>query len=212
MASRLRKSPLPNESAVLKTVRAWSAVLGLAICAAVVLEAMVETYVVESESMEPVLSRGDRVLTCRDRRIWYRIRPGSIIAFRDPKLSPSYSPRASALPAEARMLAFLMRTPHLHPRELVKRVIAIGHDLVCVEKGVVYVNGLPSPWVRGTIPRDVRFSPCKVPADAVFVLGEDLAVSRDSRDFGPVSRSLVTGKILAVYWPVTRIRPLTSLA
>lgn len=74
--------------------------------------------------------------------------------------------------------------------------------------GVVFVNGLPS-WVRTNAP-DFSLGPCEVPEDSLFVLGEDLAVSRDSREFGPVLRSLVVGRIFAVDWPATRIKLLRS--
>ena len=40
-----------------------------------------------------------------------------------------------------------------------------------------------------------------VPADSYFMMGDHRSISSDSRDFGPVDRSLIYGKAVFVYWP-----------
>jgi signal peptidase I len=40
-----------------------------------------------------------------------------------------------------------------------------------------------------------------VPEDCYFVMGDHRSISSDSREFGPVERSLIYGKAVFVYWP-----------
>src|SRR5207247_4489056 len=91
-------------------------------------------------------------------------------------------------------------------RRLIKRVIERDDDTVHVREGTLFVNGVRSPWGIALSPRDAHFGPCEVPGDHVFVLGEELTVSRDSRVFGAVPSSLVVGRALVVYWPVSWMR------
>ena len=40
-----------------------------------------------------------------------------------------------------------------------------------------------------------------VPADCYFMMGDHRSISSDSREFGPVERSLIYGKAVFIYWP-----------
>ena len=44
-------------------------------------------------------------------------------------------------------------------------------------------------------------NPAQVPAGHCWLVGDNLTVSRDSRDFGPVPLALVKGKVLATLFP-----------
>ena len=46
----------------------------------------------------------------------------------------------------------------------------------------------------------------EVPANSVFLLGDNSTNSRDSRHFGPISRSKLIGRLFAVAWPPSRAR------
>lgn len=46
----------------------------------------------------------------------------------------------------------------------------------------------------------------QVPEGHVYLAGDNLPWSRDSRNFGPVPLGLVNGKITAVVWPPRRMR------
>ncbi|MEV0731114.1 signal peptidase I [Polymorphospora sp. NPDC050346] len=44
--------------------------------------------------------------------------------------------------------------------------------------------------------------PVTVPEDTVFVMGDDRAISRDSRAYGPVPDGDVTGRVVTRLWPL----------
>ena len=44
-----------------------------------------------------------------------------------------------------------------------------------------------------------------LPPHEYFVMGDHRSISSDSRDFGPVERSLIYGRAALVYWPENSI-------
>ncbi len=86
---------------------------------------------------------------------------------------------------------------------LVKRVVAVGGDLVGLEDGVLVVDGVAvcEPSIDPARLDGVWFGPVAVPAGQVFLMGDDRGGSIDSRDFGPVPVSAVTGVVQARVWP-----------
>jgi signal peptidase I len=89
-------------------------------------------------------------------------------------------------------------TPELY----IKRVIGIPGDRIRIDRGAVYVNGthLNEPYVQFSDDRSE--AEITVPPDDVYVLGDNRAVSEDSRAFGPVPDSALTGKAIAGIWPL----------
>ena len=79
----------------------------------------------------------------------------------------------------------------------VKRVVAVGGDVVDIKGGVLYVNGVAETgeYVKGeTKPEDVVISyPYTVPEGYVFALGDNREESVDSRSFGAVKQSEIKG-------------------
>lgn len=70
---------------------------------------------------------------------------------------------------------------------LVRRVVALPRDTVRGESGGLVLNGKPvdEPYVTVGVRTD-DFGPVTVPADAVFVMGDNRNGTLDSRDFGVV--------------------------
>jgi signal peptidase I len=94
-----------------------------------------------------------------------------------------------------------------YPRDItksyIKRVIALPGDRIRIDHGRVYVNDkrLAEPYVPARY-TDERSQPeMTVPAGEYFVMGDHRSISSDSRDFGPVEKSLIYGKASFVYWP-----------
>lgn len=97
---------------------------------------------------------------------------------------------------------------------LVKRVIANSGDWVDMDlEGNVYVNQqlIDEPYLEGNKAfgePDIDF-PYQVPDERIFVLGDNRAVSIDSRylSVGCVTSEQVVGKIVFRVWPLTKIGP-----
>ncbi len=132
-----------------------------------------DTFFVEGDSMNGTLLCGDRVLV---NRFIYHLRGperGEVVVFR---LDDG-------------------------PQTLVKRILATAGEIVEMKEGVVYVNGRSLPEQYLTHRGEDSFSPVKVPTGSVFVLGDNRPTSEDSRAFGPVPMSRVSGSVMLVFWP-----------
>ena len=72
-----------------------------------------------------------------------------------------------------------------------KRVIGLEGDIVSLDPSGTKSNRGREDWV-------------KVPKGYLWVTGDNLSNSNDSRDYGPVPLGLVRGKIVARIWPNAR--------
>lgn len=88
-------------------------------------------------------------------------------------------------------------------KSYIKRVIALPGDRIRIDHGVVWLNGerLHETYVPSQY-RDTRsMTEMIVPPESYFMMGDHRSISSDSREFGPVERSLIYGKAVFVYWP-----------
>ena len=96
---------------------------------------------------------------------------------------------------------------------LVKRVIANSGDWVDIDlDGNVYVNQqkIDEPYIKQKAYGEPTIDfPYQVPEERVFVLGDNRAVSIDSRhsSIGCVTSEQIVGKIVFRVWPLDRIGP-----
>jgi signal peptidase I len=124
--------------------------------------------------MEPTLQAGNFVIV---NKLSYQIgRPnrGDVIVFKYPP-DPSQEP-------------------------YVKRVIGLPGDHIEIKTGKVLINGiqLSEPYLVGETQRGGEW---QVPANSLFVMGDNRNNSSDSRAWGMVPFDDVIGKALLVYWP-----------
>lgn len=96
-------------------------------------------------------------------------------------------------------------------RVLLKRVIAGGGDYIEIDnEGKVYVNDkkLEEPYLMGqSLGKCELDFPYQVPEGMLFVLGDNRAVSMDSRikAIGCVEKDQIVGKVVFRAWPLTRM-------
>ena len=91
------------------------------------------------------------------------------------------------------------------PQTYLKRVIGLPGDRVSIDRGTVQIDGKPlaEPYVRF---RDNRSSPSiTIPADALYVLGDNRLNSDDSRNWGTLPVHDVIGKALVSLWPLQEL-------
>lgn len=88
-------------------------------------------------------------------------------------------------------------------REVVKRIIGMPGDIVDIDlQGNVVINGeiLVEDYITSdTLIRegDVTF-PVELADDEYFVMGDNRAISYDSREIGPIKRDDIDGKVIFV--------------
>jgi signal peptidase I len=89
---------------------------------------------------------------------------------------------------------------------MLKRIVGVAGDLVGVEDGVLQVNGraVREPFLDHRLVDSVYFGPVRVPAGAVFVMGDLRSNSVDSRTFGAVPRSRIVGRVALRIWPLSQ--------
>jgi signal peptidase I len=84
----------------------------------------------------------------------------------------------------------------------IKRVIGLPGEMIGIRAGQVWVDGelLQEAYLRDVVQQD--YGPFAVPAEHVFVMGDNRNLSSDSRVFGPVHVSDVLGRAWLSYWPL----------
>jgi signal peptidase I len=97
----------------------------------------------------------------------------------------------------------VFRYPRDPEKSYIKRVIALPGDRLRIDRGQVWLNGRRQiePYVPEEYQDSRSMAEIVVPEDSYFMMGDHRSISSDSREFGPVERSLVYGKAVFVYWP-----------
>jgi signal peptidase I len=90
----------------------------------------------------------------------------------------------------------------------IKRAIGLPGDVVEVRDKQVLVNGvvLNEPYIVTLPDYSGKWA---VPADALFVLGDNRVDSADSHVWGFVPYGNLVGKVLMVYWPLDHLHVVT---
>lgn len=101
-------------------------------------------------------------------------------------------------------------TRHKTYNTRVKRIAAVGGDTIEAHDGTVYINGiaLDEPYLTEERIGVMEIEKQVVPEGYCFVLGDNRAVSIDSRDsdVGPIPVERVLGKVRLVVYPFGRLR------
>ncbi len=161
--------------------------------AAVLLAGLVRTFAfqtswISGSSMLPTLRGDDRVLLQKAFFSWPDLREGDIVVFSPPPLDDCSASEPGG--------------------DLVKRVIALPGQTIYSSGTNIYVNGRPlaEPYLPRydplgpPVPDASRQHPYRVPPGEFYVLGDNRAISCDSRYWGPVKGSAIIGKVVLVWW------------
>ena len=181
--------------------------MALALGLAVGIQAfVVKPYQIPSESMEPTLDVGQRVLV---NRFLYRFTDpsvGDVVVFHPPK-GAELGDRCGAPRRPG--AACSKPTPGEAEVNFIKRVVAGPNDTLRIVDGTPIVNGKkPSePFINPCAPGEDCNLPraIEVPPGHYFMMGDNRGASDDSRFWGPVPKDWIIGKAFATYWPPDRI-------
>jgi signal peptidase I len=103
-------------------------------------------------------------------------------------------------------------------KDYIKRVIGLPGDSIMVKDGSVFRNGNlldESKYLKSSVKTyEGAFlkngQAVNVPQDEYFVFGDNRGESSDSRDWGFVRKDEIIGESLFVYWPLNRMRFISS--
>jgi signal peptidase I len=156
-------------------------------CAVLVRGFAFQTFWIPTSSMVPTLGVHDRILVQKAFFTWHDVREGNIVVFRHPSLDHCPGPADG---------------------DLVKRVIALPGQTIYSSGNSIYVNGrlLAEPYLPRhdplgpPIPDASSQHPYRVPPGEFYLLGDNRAISCDSRYWGPIKGSSIVGKVVLVWW------------
>ncbi len=156
-----------------------------------------EVYLISGQSMAPTLWKGTRIVANKLTYRWHEPAVGDIAV-----LTPPDHPLV------------IDRTVVCH------RIVAIGGQTVQVRGGFVWIDGeyaepheTPHRFITSIAVNDKNASyfaygvsePYRVPEGCYFVLGDNRAISLDSRGYGAMPRKSITGKVVRVLWPLNTL-------
>jgi signal peptidase I len=166
---------------------------------------LVKPYRIPSESMEPTLDVGQRVLVNRIGSRFSDPGVGDVVVFHPPRGAdtnecgaPKPQDQACALPTNQESNV-----------NFIKRVVAGPGDKIRIINGHVIRNGVREkdsyirtcgPGDECTLPRQIT-----IPKGYWFMMGDNRGASDDSRFWGPVPKKWIIGGAFATYWPPKRI-------
>lgn len=162
---------------------------------------VIQNFRVEGSSMETNLHTGQYIIVNRieylhlDLNFFQRRLPGNQDL--PPKLAYLFH-----MPRRGDIVVF--EYPRDTSRDFIKRVIGLPGETVEVRNNQVLIDGRPleepylSPAARNQMG---NMAPVVVPADAVFVMGDNRGNSSDSRSWGALPLTKIVGRAWFIYWP-----------
>lgn len=165
---------------------------------------VVQAFFIPSGSMEPTLMPGDRVLV---QKLFDEPHHGDIVVFENP--NPEAHPDRGIVDGFFHWLSEGLGFARPEDEDFIKRVIGLPGETVEIRNSVVYVDGeaIDEPYLtaeaRALSGDGLHF---EVPADSLFVMGDNRGNSADSRyglGFVPVDR--VIGKAFVIIWPPSHL-------
>ena len=180
------------------TVREYAEALGVALLLAFVIRTfVVQAFKIPSGSMLPTLQIGDHILV---NKFLY----GPRLEIPLTQLSLGRLPGVRK-PVPGDVIVFIW--PKDRSKDFIKRVIAVAGQTIEVRDRQVMIDGRPwddphasfAPRRSGGATGD-NYGPYTVPADSVFVMGDNRDQSYDSRFWGPVPIADIKGQALVIYW------------
>ena len=143
---------------------------------------IVSAYRIEGDSMKPLLRAQERILISK-----LAVRKSSLHRFD----------------------IVVLYKPDEPEKSLVKRIIGLPGEIIEIRSGDVFINDKPLKQPPGgdaavsKSPADMKA--LLIPRGTFFVMGDNRAISFDSRLFGPVPQKYIFGKAFFRYWPPAAI-------
>jgi signal peptidase I len=169
------RGPLELSEKRTRLIREVIETIALTLLIFLVIRFAAQSFRVDGESMEPGLHTDEFVLVDKAAYLFQAPQRGDVIVFHYP-LDTS--------------------------KDFIKRIIGVPGDTITTTSDAVIVDGhaLHEPYVN--ISANFASNTLKLGPDQFFVMGDNRDNSLDSRTWGPLARSYIVGKAVAVYWPL----------
>lgn len=166
-------------------MKLWIRDIAIALAIGLLLTQLIKPTIVREHSMESTLHEYDYIILNRQAYLFNEPREGDIIVFHTDLVQDNGKEKL-----------------------LIKRIIGLPGDRVSISGGIVYKNGEPlaEPYTKeGYTASDME--EVTVPADSLFVMGDNRQNSADSRDtsVGFVSVDKILGKATLRLYPFNKI-------
>lgn len=148
---------------------------------------LIQPFYVKGASMEPNFYDHEYLIVDEISYRFSEVKRGDIVVFRYPRDPQEY---------------------------FIKRIIGLPGEKVQIKDGKVIIYNAQNPdgvtidepyLAAGVNTYSLSDEPITLTNDEIFVLGDNRNSSKDSRSFGPVNKSYITGKVLFRGWPFNRI-------
>jgi signal peptidase I len=105
----------------------------------------------------------------------------------------------------------ILKSPSNPEVEFVKRVIGLPLEKIRLAGGQVYIDNLKldeSAYLQPNTRTDPQAffkenQELAIPENHFFVMGDNRSASSDSRNFGPISKKDIIGKVTLRFWPIS---------
>ena len=164
---------------------------------------LVQAFYIPSESMVPTLEVGDRVFVNK----LAGVGRGDVIVFETPNGGEATD--RGIVDGFLHWLGEGIGVARPEHEDYIKRVVGLPGEMVEIRGNVVYIDGteLEEPYLTaGARACNGDYGPEQIPAEALFVLGDNRCNSGDSRfglGFIPVDK--VVGEAFVIIWPPSHV-------
>ena len=168
---------------------------------------LMQAFYIPSESMEPTLMHGDRVLVNKLAYLGGDVGRGDVIVFVNPESDGG--PDRGVIGGFLHWLGEGIGVAQPEDEDYIKRAIGLPGETLEIHDETVFVDGKPleEPYLtRQATTCNREFGPVTVPEDSLFVMGDNRCNSADSRyGLGFVPQDKVIGRAFIIIWPPSSI-------
>ena len=180
----------------------------VALAVAIIIKSFfVQAFFIPSESMEPTLYRGDRVLVNKLAYASGEMGRQDVIVFVNP--NGQEPPQRGVVGGFLHWLGEGIGVAQPQHEDYIKRVIGLPGETLEIHDETVFVDGeaIEEPYLTVEAKSCNRdFGPVTVPEAALFMMGDNRCNSADSRyGLGFVPTDKVVGRAFVIIWPPSNL-------